>query len=295
MWLALQPLGTQIVSVPDNMTDPLTYRLSYYRNEDVNYQKYGIEKNPDMIAPVVSAEAAIVLDLETGSVLWHKNAYKPLPIASITKLMSVLVVLKHVNDVNELVTFSEMASEKEGSRIGVDAGEQFTVQDLLEASLVRSANDAIYALSEHVSGTSQEFVSLMNKEALDMHLGRTKFANPVGYDNEDNFSTAFEVTIIARELLKYPGIRDITSQKTLTIYNNAGKKYELKTTNQLLNSYLNVYGLKTGTTEQAGQSFVALGTIDDEREIMVVVLNSGDRFQEAKVIFDWTERAFTFN
>ncbi len=294
MWLSILPIGSHLVSIPQNESDPVTYRLSYYRNEEMNFEKYGIEKDPELVAPVVNAKGAIVVDVSTGAVLWHKDAYKRLPIASITKLMSALVVLENVEDMGAYVTMSALASEKEGSRIGVKAGEEFTVNDLLNASLVRSANDAIYALSEYVAGTSQDFVAMMNEKAKYMHLGSTSFANPVGFDNEENFSSAYEITLIARELLKYPQIRDITAQKELIIYNKSGKKYKLKSTNKLLNSYLNIYGLKTGTTDLAGQSYVALGLVDGNREILVVVLNSEDRFQEAKVIFDWTERAFTF-
>lgn len=294
IWLSMLPIGSSLVSIPQMHNDPATYRLSFYRNEQMDYMKYGIEKDEMLVAPVVSATSAIAVDVSTGAVLWHKDAYKRLPIASITKMMTVLVVLEEVSDPSEYVTFSSLAAEKEGSRIGVDAGEEFTVNDLIQASLVRSANDAAYALSEHVSGTSQEFVELMNNKADLLHLGSTSFANPVGYDNEENFSSAYEITLIAKELLKYPQIRDITRQKTLTIRNKNGKKYELDSTNKLLDSYLNVYGLKTGTTDLAGQSYVALGTVDGDREILIVVLNSQDRFQEAKVMFDWVERAFTF-
>lgn len=295
MWLAMQPIGANVISVPDADSDPVTYQLSYFRNEDTEYEKFGITKNPELIAPVLTAKSALVLDMKTGKVLWHKNAYEPQPIASITKLMSVLVVLEEHENLDEYVEFSTLAASKEGSRIGVDAGEQFTRRDLVNASLVRSANDAVYALAEDTAVDSQSFVTMMNEKAQFLHLGRTSFANPVGYDNEENFSTAFEVTLIARELLKYPEIREITGQSTIIVSNKNGKQYELKSTNSLLNSYVNVYGLKTGTTELAGQSFVALGKTSEGREIMVVVLNSEDRFQEVKHIFDWTERAFEFN
>jgi serine-type D-Ala-D-Ala carboxypeptidase (penicillin-binding protein 5/6) len=294
IWLSLMPVGSNLISIPQISSDPVTYRLSFYRNEETNFEKYGITKDENLVAPVIEASGAIAVDVATGAVLWHKDAYKRLPIASITKLMTILLVMEEVQDKSEYVTFSSLAAEKEGSRIGVEAGEEFTVNDLIKASLVRSANDAVYALAEHVSGTSQDFVNKMNEKAAYMHLGSTLFANPVGYDNEENFSSAYEVTLIARELLKYPEIRDITALKTLTIANKSGKKYKLDNTNKLLDSYLNVYGLKTGTTDAAGQSFVALGKVDGDREIMVVVLNSNDRFQEAKIMFDWVERAFTF-
>src|SRR3972149_5914046 len=155
-----------------------------------------IRKDPVHIAPVIHADAAITVDRETGKVLFSYDAYKKLPIASITKMMTALIVREYAN-LNDVVTVSGDASRVEGSEIKLVEGEKITVNDLLKGLLMKSGNDAAWALAEYVGkGSIEEFTKLMNARARKENLMNTHFANPIGFDNINNYSTAYELSLL---------------------------------------------------------------------------------------------------
>jgi serine-type D-Ala-D-Ala carboxypeptidase (penicillin-binding protein 5/6) len=209
--------------------------------------------SPPAGAPQVAARAYIVENGVTGEVLARLNDRARLPIASITKLMTVLVALQHVR-LDDVVTVSREAAAVGESSIYLRKGEEITVRDLIEAALIQSANDAAVALAEYVGGGSETaFVAMMNAEAKKLGLGDTHFANPDGLDAPDHYSSAHDVTRLARIAMKNPVIRSVVDRATAQI--EGGRT--LHTWNDLLGTFPGVFGVKTGHTGAAGWSEVA--------------------------------------
>ena len=203
-------------------------------------------------APQVTGRAYLVQNGLTGEVLAGSHEREHVPIASITKLMTVLVALRHER-LDDVVTVTRRAAEVGESSISLRKGEQLTVRDLIEAALIQSANDAAVALAEHVAGSQAAFVVMMNEEAARLGLGDTHFANPDGLDAPGHYSSARDVTRLARIAMKNPVIRDVVSHSSATI---AGDRL-LTTWNDLLDTFPGVFGVKTGHTAGAGWSEVA--------------------------------------
>jgi D-alanyl-D-alanine carboxypeptidase (penicillin-binding protein 5/6) len=203
-------------------------------------------------APQVSGRAYLVENGVTGDVLAQQNDRARLPIASITKLMTVLVTLQHAK-LGDVVTVSRQAAAVGESSIYLQKGERLTVGELVEAALIQSANDAAVALAEHVGGTQAAFVAMMNAEAAKLGLRDTHFANPDGLDAPDHYSSAHDVTRLARIAMKNPEIRRVVGEETAEI--SGGRT--LTTWNDLLATYPGIFGVKTGHTSAAGWSEVA--------------------------------------
>ena len=203
--------------------------------------------------PPVTGRAYLVENGATGEILLAHDARERVPIASITKLMTVLLTLEHAR-LNEVVTVSSQAAAVGESSADLDPGDRLTVRELLEAALIQSANDAADALAIHVGRGSQErFVAMMNARARHLGLGNTHFARPDGLDASGHFSSARDVTLLARVLMHRPVVRQIVRQQVATI--SGGRT--LRTWNDLLSSYPGIYGVKTGHTSAAGWSEVA--------------------------------------
>jgi serine-type D-Ala-D-Ala carboxypeptidase (penicillin-binding protein 5/6) len=202
--------------------------------------------------PQVTAGAYLVENGTTGEVLLADKARAHLPIASITKLMTVLVALQHVR-LDDVVTVSGGAAEVGESSINLRPGERLTVGDLVEAALIQSANDAAVALAEYVGGSQARFVAMMNAEAQKLGLHDTHFANPDGLDAPGHYSSARDVTRLARIAMRSPVIRSVVGRSTATI--EGGRV--LTTWNDLLTRFPGLFGVKTGHTGAAGWSEVA--------------------------------------
>lgn len=202
--------------------------------------------------PQVTGRAYLVQNGVSGEVLARSHDREHLPIASITKLMTVLVALEHAR-LDDVVTVSTRAAEVGESSIFLRKDERLTVRDLVEAALIQSANDAAVALAEHVGGSQSAFVAMMNEEAQKLGLSDTQFANPDGFDAPGNYSSARDVTRLARIAMKNPVIRDVVGHDSATI--TGGRT--LTTWNDLLDTYPGVFGVKTGHTAGAGWSEVA--------------------------------------
>jgi D-alanyl-D-alanine carboxypeptidase (penicillin-binding protein 5/6) len=203
--------------------------------------------------PSVDARAYLVEDGRTGEVLLAGNPARQVPIASLTKLMTVLLTLERTQ-LSDIVTVSPEAAEVGESSVHLRAGEQLTVRDLIEACLIQSANDAAWALADHVGGGSESrFVAMMNRRARQLGLSDTHFVRPDGLDANGHVSSARDVTTLARLLMRKPVVRQIVAMRDATI---AGGR-RLHTWNDLLGSYPGVVGVKTGHTSAAGWSEVA--------------------------------------
>lgn len=244
--------------------------------------------------PEIKANAAIVMDMRTGEILWGKNIDEKRQIGSITKLMTALVVLEE-NGQNEIAKITQNASAMGGSKIWINAGEKLTVQDLIFAALIHSANDAAFALAEfNAQGTIKNFVDKMNKKAQILGLINTHFSNPVGFDGPENYSTVRDLSNLGRYAYRNAFIRYVVSLSGKEIQSIRGTKYHLEATNVLLKKDPRFRGLKTGHTDDAGYSFVGVAEAKNLYPVLIVVLNSPNRFQESIDLLNWVEQHYNW-
>lgn len=222
-----------------------------------------------------TAKSAILIDYATGEVLYEKNADERLAPASMTKIGSMLLIMEAIDSgklsLNDEVTISEEAASMGGSQIFLEAGEVYTVHDLLKGVAIASGNDAVVALAEKLAGSQGAFVDMMNKRFKELGANNTNFVNAHGLDSEGHYSTARDMATIARELLKHEKILEYTSIYEEYLEKNDGTKTWLVNTNKLVRFYDGVDGLKTGFTETAGYCLTATAKKDDFRLISVVM------------------------
>lgn len=230
--------------------------------------------------PAVTAAAALVMDLDSGQILYSLKPEDRLPPASTVKIMTALVTLRNAG-LDDVVEVSAKAAAMEGSRMGLVAGEKLTVRELLFGLLVPSGNDAAVALAEHVAGDEEAFVAVMNETAASLDLHGTHFGSPHGLDNPDETVTAADLAVLTQAALAYPEFSEIVATPDAEV---AGRK--LVNTNQLLGTYAGADGVKTGTTDSAGECLVASATRDGHR-LLVVLLGSRDRYGEANALLNW--------
>ena len=240
----------------------------------------------------VNAAACVLMDQNTGTLLAAKNEHQQLYPASVTKIMTLLLVCEAIEagklTLDMPITCSITAAEKGGSQIWLEQGEVMTVHELLKATVVYSANDACCLLAEIVAGSEQEFCVLMNQKASELGMNDTYFDNCTGLDDEttEHKTSAYDIALMSRELLKHDIIRNYTSIWMDTLRDGAT---QLVNTNKLIRNYPGATGLKTGTTSKAGCCISATAERDGLELIAVVLAadNSKDRFESAKNLLDW--------
>ncbi len=238
----------------------------------------------------LSAKSAILTDASTGQILYADNADIPLPPASITKIMTLLLIMQHLDQgllhYDDMVTASEHAKSMGGSTIYLDTGESMSVRDLIKGIAVASANDACVAMAEHIAGSEDAFVSRMNEEALRLGMEHTHFVNTNGLPAEGHVSSALDVAIMARELMRYPDIFTFTTIWTDSL---RGGSFSLANTNRLIRFYDGATGLKTGSTAEAGCCICATAERDGLPLIAVIMgaPTSNDRFSDARTLLDF--------
>ena len=238
----------------------------------------------------IGAKSYILIDGLTGSVIAEKDADNKLPLASITKVMSLLLVMESISkgklDFNTEVTASEHASSMGGSQIWLEEGETMTVDELLKAAVVASANDAMTALAEAVSGSEESFVAEMNARASELGMKNSHFVNCSGLDAEGHYSSARDIAIMSVELMKH---EEIKNYSTIWMDSLRDGKTELVNTNKLVRFYSGATGLKTGTTSSAGCCLSATAERDGLGLVAVVMgaKNSTERFNSARKLLDF--------
>lgn len=223
----------------------------------------------------IRSRAAVVMDAQTGRILYAKNPELRLMPASTTKLMTALVVVERMN-LSDTVTISRRAAETPATRIGLKEGDRVTVESLLYAALMKSANDATVALAEAVAGTEEKFVDLMNRKAMSIGAADTRFINPNGLPGEGQRITAFDLAKVMRHAIKYPVLRQILGTRVAEVSTENGKSVFLKNTNRLLWSDEELLGGKTGYTRRARHCFVCAGERDTDT-IIVALLGAPSR------------------
>ncbi len=236
--------------------------------------------------PGVWANAAILIDADSGRVLYEKNAHVKLPIASTTKMMTALVVRDQLR-LNDKVIVSPEAAQVGEQGINLTPGETLTVEQLLNAMLIQSANDAACALAQQTTGSIESFAALMNKKAAEIGATDTHFANPHGLDQAGHYSSAYDLAVIGRKLMRDPVLARIvsTSEYSIPWPGHPGPRVALNH-NEILQKYAGSTGIKTGYTVMAGQCLVASATRDD-KSLIAVALNSQHRVDDVSALFDY--------
>ncbi|MBR2715882.1 MAG: D-alanyl-D-alanine carboxypeptidase [Ruminococcus sp.] len=238
----------------------------------------------------VSSPSVVLIEPSSLKILYEKNANEQRACASITKVMTLLLIMEAIDEgqigYDDVVTTSEHAKSMGGSDIWLEVGEQMTVDEMIKATAVASANDAAVALAEHLCGSESDFVALMNQRAKELNMKNTVFKNCNGLDEEGHITTAYDVALMSAQLIKHEKIFDYT---TIWIDELRGGETQIVNTNKLLKSYDGITGLKTGTTSQAGSCISATATRDG-MSLVAVVLGSDtgtERFKDASVLLDY--------
>ena len=238
--------------------------------------------------PKINSRSAVVIDRKSKNIIYGKNENVKKAMASTTKIMTAMVVIQNTN-LNNTVEISKKAAGTGGSRLGLKAGDKITVKDLLYGLLLRSGNDCAVALAEYVAGSVPEFSNLMNQNAQMLDLNNTHFVTPHGLDEEEHYTTAYELAILADYALNNEVFAQIVNTKSYTININKNSK-TLNNTNELLGNLNGVYGVKTGFTNGAGRCLVTSikrGNLD----VICVVLGADtkkDRTRDSAKLIEYT-------
>lgn len=272
----------KIISLLLSLTLLFVFPISCYAEEETS----GSAEIDD------KAKSSILLCADTGEVIYEKNAYEHLSPASVTKVMSMLLVLEAIESgkisPDDEVSTSENAVAMGGSQIWLEQGETMTVDELFKAVVIASANDACTALAEYIAGSTASFVTMMNERAKELGLENTNFENCTGLDDTatNHYSCAYDIAVMAREVIRHDLVRNYT---TVWLDYLRDGETELNNTNKLVNSYNGITGLKTGTTSKAG--FCVCATAErDGMSLIAVVLGaqtSDERFESAANLLDY--------
>ena len=242
-----------------------------------------------LLVPIVKAEeiedlapngkSAIMIEASTGEILFQKNKDERLAPASMTKMMSMLLIMEEIEKGNlkwdEMITTSEKASSMGGSQIFLEVGEKMSVTDMLKGISIASGNDATVAMSERISGSEEAFVKKMNEKAKELGLTNTNFVNATGLPADNHYSSANDMSIIAKELVKHEKILEFTSTYEDYLRKDSKSPFWLVNTNRLVRFYSGVDGLKTGFTDEAGYCLTSTAKRENMR-LITVVMNEPD-------------------
>jgi D-alanyl-D-alanine carboxypeptidase len=250
----------------------------------------------------IFASSSVVIDVDSGTILHYDEGRLQMPIASLTKMMTAVVVMEKVENLDEEVMIDEEATLADGTKVGcprsgycvderLHKGERVTVKDLLMAMLLNSANDAAVALGKHIAGSQKDFARLMNEKALELNLGDSKFCNPSGLDEDDCYSSAYDLARITAYSMKYDLIWKIMKMPEVEIGSCDGKySHRLKNTDVLLGQIPNCLGGKTGFTYNAGKSLMmaAADPQTGKHKVIAVILNDNNRWEDMTRLINWT-------
>ncbi|WP_439649653.1 D-alanyl-D-alanine carboxypeptidase family protein [Gracilibacillus salinarum] len=245
-----------------------------------------------------NSKSAILIERDTGNILYDKNSDEKLPPASMTKIMTMLLIMEAIEKgeltLDEKVKVSEKASSMGGSQIFLEEGEEMTVNDLLKGIAVASGNDASVAMAERIAGSEEAFVEMMNNKVKDLGLTSTQFQNSTGLPAEDHYSTAHDMAVMAKALLKYEAITNYTSIYEDYLRKGTEKEFWLVNTNKLVRFYDGVDGLKTGFTNEAKYCLTATAEKNGMRTIAVVMgaKTPKDRNNEISKLLDYAYAKF---
>lgn len=243
--------------------------------------------------PQMSAESYVVLDAVTGDVVFEENSKTSMPIASITKMMTALVVVENTDDLSRMVEVDAASCGIEGSSVNLYKGEKISVKDLLYALMLESANDAAVCLARAVSGSVEAFASLMNEKAAELGMKNSHFMNPHGLEDPEHYSTAYDMALLWQEALKNEFLCELVATKSYKIPLDSGDGYRFLTNhNKLLKSYEPCVGGKTGFTKSAGRCLVTVCEKNGVK-LVTVTLNDPNDWEDHRNITDYAFSLYT--
>lgn len=247
--------------------------------------------NTDIPPPVIKAKSAIVYDVNSSRYLFSKNINEKLPIASLTKILTAIAVADKLN-FKDIVTITKESVKVDGEKQDLYLGERLTVEDLVKIMLIKSSNDAAYALSVHAKNNSLDLVEEMNKIAVELEMFNSHFKDPAGL-NDEAYSSAEDMIKLVRRLLEYPALLTIMSQKEADIKSIDGIAHYIQTTDQLLGEVAGIIGGKTGYTDGAAGCMLLIVQVSDKNDrIISIVLGSSERFTDTQKLIEWTRQAY---
>lgn len=252
---------------------------------NLNVQYVFADGEPELAAP-----SALLMENSTGKILYDKNSHERRPMASVTKIMTMLLAMEEIDSgrmsYDDMITGSAYAKSMGGSTIFLDEGEQLSFRDIMKGIAVSSGNDAAVAMAEHISGSEEGFVTRMNERAAELGMVDTHFVNCNGLDAEGHYSSAYDIALMSRELLKHPDIHNFTTIWMDTLRDG---KFTLSNTNKLIRFYEGATGLKTGSTDEA--LFCVSGTAKrDNMHLIAVIMaapTSKDRVADASKLLNY--------
>jgi D-alanyl-D-alanine carboxypeptidase (penicillin-binding protein 5/6) len=240
--------------------------------------------------PEIAAKSAVLMEKETGTIIFEKNAHEKLAPASVTKIMTLLLVMEALKNgslsIDDNITISAHAASMGGSQVFLEEGEQMKGEDLIKAVIISSANDAAVALAERVAGSENIFVERMNEKAAQLGMNDTHFENSTGLDAEGHVTSAYDIALMSRALLKYDHVKKYSTIWMDSLRNGA---FGLTSTNKLIKTYSGITGLKTGFTKTAMYCMSATAERDGMELISAVMCapTSPERFESAKILLDF--------
>ena len=237
------------------------------------------------VLPAITAEAAVVMDLDTGQVLYGKGEHERRPPASLTKVMTGYLAGKQFQ-AQQWITVSETAASTGESSLNLKTGDVLTFDALLHGALMKSANDACVALAEYMAGTEKNFVQNMNLQACLLGCKDTNFCNSNGLPAEGHYSSAYDLALMTRAAMQNETFAAIVQKQQYMVHWQDGRQLLVRNTNRLLREYPGAIGVKTGTTNEAGQCLIAVAEKAGKR-VIVVVLKSKNRFYDAVSLLDY--------
>ena len=248
--------------------------------------------NSNVAKPEVSAKSAVVYDTRSGRILYEKKISDKLPIASLTKVLTAVVVRENLNQ-NDIITIASDSIKVDGEKQDLYLGERISVQNLIKLMLIESSNDAAYALASYSKSRGIDFVGAMNLKAKTLDMSDSHFFDPAGLD-DNAYSTVEDLVKLVEYSLNYQEIWNISSEKTAIIESSDEKiKHSVMSTNHLLGLLKNIIGGKTGYTDGAGQCMILITSVPDYNgKIVSIVLSSDDRFGDTQKLVDWTRIAY---
>ncbi|WP_245595992.1 D-alanyl-D-alanine carboxypeptidase family protein [Paenibacillus taiwanensis] len=253
----------------------------------------------DALQLAASARSAVLMDADTGTIIFDKNSHDRLPPASITKIMTMLLIMESVKDgklkMTDKVRTSEYAASMGGSQIFLEPGEEMTVQEMLKGIAMASGNDASVAMAEKIAGSEQAFVQMMNEKAKQLGMKDTHFVNCNGLPANNHYTSAYDIALMSQALLQYPEITKFTGAYEDYLRQHTEKKFWLVNTNKLVRFYTGADGLKTGYTSEAKYCLSATAKRDNMRIVAVVLgePNTKTRNSEVSQLFDYAFAQYT--
>src|SRR3989344_3628759 len=248
--------------------------------------------NANINRPIISGKSALIYDTDSNRFLYEEDTDSKLPITSLTKILSAVVVLERL-DSNDIVTITEKSIKVDGEKQDLYLGEKLTVRNLLKLMLIESSNDASYALAEYAKSLGINFIGEMNVKARNLDMHDSVFTDPAGLD-DNAYSTARDLVKLVQYSLNYKEIWDISAEKTAIVESSDERiKHSITSTNRLLGLIKDIIGGKTGYTDGAGQCMILVASVPDyPGKIISIVLGSNDRFGDTQKLVEWTRLAY---